>query len=201
MSPGCLEPYRAHVDPAVVPDAWRRDDGSIEGGAWGPKLTETAYTFDPDDGGPPFPATLLIYSLREMNRRGVSELLRFTRDTVEDVANAQGIQLDPVENANGDREIGNGAKTMWFTRAGTVEASDLFTAGESVRIVGEAWYDARSRTSIVAVGFAQVSGPGTIPFQTLRDETTWVRIVGDPAGSIHASTTPQGFIYNTVSHG
>ncbi len=199
---GCLEPFRAHVAPDVVPSEWNRSDEPIEGRVLdGRKFTETVYTYEREDRGPPFPGVVQIFSLREVSRSGVDDLLRFTRDAVEQAAEAKGINLDPVENDSGERQIKNSAKTLWFTRAGTVETSDLFASGEDVRIVGEAWYDGRSRTSVVAVGMAQVSGQGPIPFQTVRDEATWTRIVGDPAGTISGATSSQGFIYNTVSHG
>ncbi len=200
VSAGCLEPFRAHIDPEVVPPTWERSDSPVHGSVFRGKGVETLYEFDSGEGAP-FPAMLLLFSLREISRSGVDDLLRFTRDVVENAAEENGIQLDPGENDSGERQLKNGANTRWFTRAGTGEASDLFASGEEVRIIGEARYDGRSRTSVVVVGMAQVSGEGRLPFQTISDETTWVRIVSDPHGTINEATSAQGFIYNTVSHG
>ncbi|MGB0653585.1 MAG: hypothetical protein ACPGQL_10340 [Thermoplasmatota archaeon] len=201
---GCLDPYRAHVPAELVRAGWDVETQGVEGSLWKGKVTETTYTFDNQDG-PPFPAFLQVFSIRQLSRASIDELLDLTERVIEDSARIHGINLDQGQSARGERDLASGASTRWFVRGGTLQGGGFFgagTAGEEVKILGEAWHDGKSRTSVVAVAFAQVTQESTILFQPdVHDQTTWVRMVGDPDGSIGGATLADGYLYRMRSHG
>ncbi|HEX2065994.1 MAG TPA: hypothetical protein VHI93_04195 [Candidatus Thermoplasmatota archaeon] len=205
---GCLDPYRAHVDEAVLARTalqWTRSDQpERDGGLFGAKTAETTYTHR--GSGPSFPAVLVVFSLRAAGRPSTQELLRLTHLAVDNETASQGIRIDQAHSSSGRRALASGVQTEFFTEEGTSTAtSALFAVNTKVRILGEVGYDGRSSTSIVAVGIAQVESSRTCPLGiscgTTRNEASWIEMVGDPAGSVGGATSQTGLLHNLVTHG
>jgi hypothetical protein len=206
---GCLDPYRAHVDDAALaasPVAWTRSDQpqADSGGLFGVKTAETDYTHG--GSSPPFPALLLVFSLRAVGRPSTDELLRFTHLAVDNTTAARGIRIDQQQSSSGHRTLAGGVGTSFFTEEGTSPATGgLFAVDTKVRIIGEVGYDGSSSTSIVSVGIAQVESSRTCPLGiscgTTHDEVSWIEMVGDAAGTVGGATSQTGLIDHLVTHG
>ncbi len=194
----------AHVDPDVLAHhpAWETRVSQTEGSILAGKVTSTRYSFEPSaDQEPPFTGVLVVFSIRGLSRLQVEELLARAEDAVERFAVEEGIDLDTGHSSDGTRTTAGGATSQWFTRRGTVQGtSGVFADGESVRILGEAWHDGISRTSVVAVATAQTTREGSLlGLQDVTDMRTWNRLVADPSGNIEGQRG-DGFVYHVVSH-
>lgn len=205
LAAGCFEPFRVHVDADVIPpDAgWVETRSSLQGGGLGPRTVETRYALDPADGGPPFPGTLQVFSIRAPTRVPADDLIRLAEQAVEDGAEDYNIAFegDPVE---GQRVLASGVRTHWFLRNGvTTEGGEFFDEQVRIRILGEAGHDGRSSTSFLAIALVQVERAVQCPLvaacQPERSEATWIQVVGDPDGSVAGASSQTGFIDHLVT--
>ncbi|MEA3204384.1 MAG: hypothetical protein QOI63_2066, partial [Thermoplasmata archaeon] len=203
-----LDPYRAHVDEAALGQAtlaWSRSDQPQEdSGLFGVKTAETDYTHT--GSSPPFPALLLVFSLRAVGRPSTEELLHFTHVAVDNATGLRGVRIDQQQSARGQRTLAGGMSTEFFTEEGTsTRPGGLFAVNTKVRIVGEVGYDGRSSTNVISVGIAQVESSRTCPLNincgTTHDEASWIEMVGDPEGSVSGATSQAGLIDHLVTHG
>ncbi len=209
---GCLDPFRAHVDPQALAASslqWVEVREPRDSGGWfGANVKETRYTFDPPAtpaDGPPYPGVLQVFSIRELDRRSTDALLDFTEAAIEEAAERESIVVDEDARVEGERVLANGLSTRWLTLEGRVsDGGALFAEDTVVRLIGEVAHDGRSRTSIVAVGYVQVDSVVTCPIlvscQSQQDFATWNDVAGDPAGSVGGATSTHGFIHHLVTH-
>lgn len=201
---GCFEPFRVHVDPDVIPEGsgWVATTSMVEGGGLGARTRETRYALDPADGGPPFPGTLQVFSIRAPTRIPADELIRLAQQAVEDGAVDYNIAFEGG-TIEGHRTLQSGVKTTWFLRTGTTqEAGDLFAQEVRIRILGEAGHDGRSNTSFLAIALVQVERAVQCPLVACapeRSEATWIQVVGDPEGSVQGASSSSGFIDHLVT--
>jgi len=204
---GCLDPFRAYVDDAVLQQAhldWSRSDQpQTDGGLFGAKTAETDYTLS--GSGPPFPAVLQVFSLRTVARPSTQDLLGFVHTAVDNGTDSRGVRIDQAQSAVGQRMLAGGVATQFFTEEGTSTRGGLFPVNTKVRIIGEVGYDGSSSTSVIAVGIAQVESSRTCPLNidcgVSRDEASWTEMVGDPSGSVGGAVSQTGLIDHLVTHG
>ncbi|MES2154974.1 MAG: hypothetical protein V4510_07550 [bacterium] len=204
---GCLEPFRAQVEPSALRPGWTVKEGPEEThGAFGPNKVDVEYKFE-TSGGPPYPGHLLVVSLRQAGGFTSEELDAAAQDFLD--AAAKGLTLARDKSLEGERFLRNGLHTHWFVREGTVvssTANPIFKQDATVRLIAEVGYDGLSGTAVAAVGEAQIGsgvqcaliGPCSSP---QSDLTTWNRMVGDRAGSIGKATDDKGMIDHLVTHG
>ncbi len=200
LLPGCVAPFKVTVDAGALARTdipWARSDRGAG------SLLETTYTADPSSQ-PPYPGTLQLFALRDGARRSNEELLALTRSSVENATEANGIAVQGA-GTQGTRTLRNGLATQWFALEGTVSSSSaLFQEQTRVRILGEAGFDGRSGTHVIAVAIAQVESitcPLIGPCSTRTDLRTWNALAGDPEGTIGFAVSENGLIDNLVSHG
>lgn len=205
LTSGCFEPFRVHVEADVIPTGagWVVTESALRGGGLGPRTQETRYALDPDNGGPPFPGTLQVFSIRAPTRVPADELIRLAERAVEEGAADYNIALEGP-TVEGRRTLDGGVKTHWFLRSGTTqEAGDVFAEQVQIRILGETGHDGRSNTSFLAVAIVQVERtlqcPLLGPCQPTSSEATWIQVVGDPDGSIQGAVSASGFIDHLVT--
>lgn len=200
---GCLAPFRVHVDPAIVEDAdgWVVTESGTTGG-FSAKTKETRYTYDSNGTNPPFPGTVQVFSIRALDKPSSRELLAKARQAVEKAA-AEYFVTYGAEEDQGQRTLHNGVGTRWFTFSGqTSEQGLLFDDAVKTRIFSEVGHDGRSDTSFVVVAIVQVERQPQCPVLACapqHSESTWIRVVGDPEGSVGGATSQVGFIDHLVT--
>ncbi len=201
---GCLDPFR----PIIAPDAlgaaeqqWVRTDTDLKShGALGPNIVETEYRYTPGEDDPDTAGLLLLIGIRTFSKIDTGELLERTREIVDEALKTEGVVVDEEGGRSGERETEGGNPTQWFTLIGTAQSdSPLFAGQEEVRAIGEAWYDGRSKTHVVAVGLAQTTTSNFLG-QEQRDHTVWNQIVGDADGTVGGAVNANGFIVHVESH-
>lgn len=201
---GCLDPFRPVVPPeqlAASPVGWVRTDTPLAShGTLGPNIVETEYRHTPDDNDPDTPGLLLLIGIRTFTRIDTADLLERTEQILDQALADEGVTVDPSGERRGTRTNEQGLRTEWFTMVGTADSgSPLFSGEEEVRVIGEAWYDGRSKTHMVAVGLVQTTNTNFLG-QENRDHTVWDQLVGDDAGTIDGATNTNGFITHVRSH-
>lgn len=201
---GCLDPHRPVVDPDALAASTRpwvvTKVPAESGGAFGPNSVQTEVRFDPADGGSGYPGVLLLIGIRTVSRIDTEELLERTRDIVGQALDDEGVVVDASKEVTGTRTIENEATTSWFFITGeATEGDGPFASQEEVRVLGETWYDGRSKTHVVAVAMAQTTDTNLIGDER-RDHAVWNELVGDATGSIGGATSNHGFIDHVLSH-
>ncbi|MHB8632400.1 MAG: hypothetical protein ACYDBQ_00335 [Thermoplasmatota archaeon] len=201
LAAGCLDPYRVHVDPAVLSRslAWQERLGAETGAG------EKAFlaTYDVPAGAPAPAAHLEVYSLRGAAPDALADLLNRSREQLSAYASRVQLTVDHSQDLSGSRTWASGVSTLWVTEAGQATSNGLFTANYQVRLVAEVAVDGLSQTSVIALGVAQVESSRSCPVlvncQPSSDDRSWVSMVGDPEGILGA-VTQDGLLYNLVTH-
>lgn len=191
------------VDAEVFADSdvpWAITESPLSShGTFGPNVVETEYRHAPTSNEVDTPGLLLLIGIRTLNQIATEDLLERTREILDQSLADEGVQVDDVET-RGTRETVQGSPTQWFTLTGHASNNaPLFAGDEEVRVLGEAWYDGRSKTHVVAIALAQTTTSGLLGAEQ-RDHTVWDKLVGDKAGTIGGSVDQGGFIIHVNSH-
>ncbi|MHB8605599.1 MAG: hypothetical protein ACYDCK_10135 [Thermoplasmatota archaeon] len=207
---GCLTLVAAHVPNRLLEGAggngWERDDAHSQteptGGSFSLERTQTLRYQDAASGGAGYPGVLYVVTLRAVFTPSPSAVTAKLRDAVSEFASSNNIHLDD-SGYSGARHVATGAASSFFVYNGSVSSSgSLFTTQNAkVKILGEVFPCEATRTSVVAVGLAQITDVrsiGGVPVGTNTDLTTWSEIAGDPDGSIENLRDVNGLVYNVV---
>ena len=213
-TPGCLSFRTAHVPDKFLEgpggNGWERVENKSmaepESEWMGFKKTQVLTYQDRAAGGPGYPGTLTLVTLRAPTTYSPDTLKDLIKDQVRTRAEASGLKIqgDPIE---GTRTLSNGAESQYFVYTANVTQTGFFTAKDAgAKIVGEVWNCADAKTSVIAVGFAQVNARSTTAGITLpgaapggsrgADPATWREIVADKDGSIDGHKGERGLIWN-----
>ena len=139
---------------------------------------------------------LTITTIKTLVMMGEKELRDKTGETMEKALNV-GIILEEDTKITGDRLLKNGHKTMYIIYNGTDTSKNPC---EQVKIIGEVWNCGKSGTSIICLGFAQITD--NAHNNSKINTTYWEKIVGDKEGTFgtEGSQGEDGLIYNVICH-
>ncbi len=204
---GCVSITVARVPARLLDGAsgWfedpARSDASPESSGFGTAKSQRIAYRDEAKDGRGYAGALTVITLRTLISPSDESLREDLRDQVEDVAGRNGIRLDQ-QVATGSRALANRATSLHFLFNGTVTRSDgLFGEDAKVKVLGEVFTCRREKSSVVAVGIAQVTRTrsiGGVPIPSDRDATTWTEIVADPSGTIEGQRGGDGLVFNVV---
>lgn len=203
---GCLDPYRPHVDPAVLARSayhWTEAQQAQQDSGWfGTKQVETDYDVTASNGGAP-PAHLEVFGLRSPADPGSALLLNRSQQELLAYAQRVGLTIDHSKDQSGTRRLATGLDTSWFTTEGKAGSNGVFTRNYRVRLVAEVGHDGRSSTSLVMLGVAQVETSRECPVfgdcGPTSDERTWIEMAGDGSGQLAGAQTANGLMDHVVS--
>ncbi len=204
---GCLELHAARVPDRLLEgrggNGWARNGTASQSeptsAQWGFVKTQTLAYEDRATGGDGYPGSLTLATLRTVLRPSESSLLDQLQAKVREQAQKNGIRIDsgPME---GTRRLADGESSFFFVYNGTVErASGFFGTNSRVKILGESWQCADTKTVVVAVALAQITerrSIGGVPVQSDTDLSTWREIINDPRGGIENARGNDGLVYN-----
>lgn len=200
---GCVSVVAAGVPTAIASsEGWRENTTARQSeSAWMGAARVEARVWEDRAGGAGHPGKLWVYTLRAPVSPSEDELVPRLRERIESQARAQGIELGrPV--GEGERTLLNGLRSSWFAYNGTASSSSgLFSRDAEVRILGEVFACRPARTTVLAVGFAQVTDVRTVGGlvrETDRDGTTWHEVAADPSGTIESQRGSSGLAWNLV---
>ena len=120
------------------------------------------------------------------------EFFRWALDTIKK-ALGQDIVLEEESRINGERVINNGHKTMYIIYDGQDIKNEPF---EKIKIIGETWNCGFSGTSIICIGFAQITN------NSQTNISFWERIIKDKEGTFGLGEFQglNGLLYNVKCH-
>lgn len=186
------------------------DDAVLEENNWYENITERFYmerlfglekqsSFTYQIRNYTYPAYITVTTIKTLFMMSEKDILQKTIETIENEARNQGLLLDNASKISGERQINNSHRTMYVIFNGTDESN-----GEKIKIIGETWNCAFSSTSIICIGFAQV----TDFTHNKQDENlvNWATILKDESGTfvdLYNGNTVfrgNGLIYNVRCH-
>ncbi len=146
-----------------------------------------SYTYKNSDSK--FPAYVTVTSIKTLFMMNEDELRDQTLNTIKQ-ASEQGIFLQEDTKVTGERVLSNDHKTTYITYEGNN------TLGDSIKIIGETWNCKASGTSIICIGFAQLSN------NSETNTAYWTKIIKDKEGTFgHGYFKGEdGLIFNVKCH-
>jgi hypothetical protein len=184
------------LTPAYVPDGllnggWSENIADRAGGSQLIGLEKWCSSTYEMDGQ--YPAYLTITTFKTLIMMSEKDLRDKTTSTIEK-ALAQGITIDNASEITGERTLNNKHKTTYILYNGSDTTKN---PPEKIKIIGEFWNCGTSGTSIICIGFAQVTdyahGSSTV------NTTQWAKIIKDKNG-LENFTGEDGLIYGVVCH-
>jgi hypothetical protein len=106
----------------------------------------------------------------------------------------QGINIDNKSEITGERALNNKHKTTYIIYNGNDATKNPH---EEIKIIGEFWNCGTSGTSIICIGFAQVTDYAHN--NSTVNTTQWAKIIRDKNG-LAGFIGEDGLIYNVVCH-
>jgi hypothetical protein len=186
---GCFEIAAAHPTDAVLAARnWALNEtASRSDASWGGLVRDEVRVYEHKAGGDGYAGTLTLATIRTFFAPSDGDLRDQLSQRVKDAAAANGIAIG-AEAKQGSRTNAEGRSTVWFTYDGNATATgSVFTRNAEVRILGEVWNCPDDRTTVVAVGLAQVNDVqslGGVAIPQSPDTRTWAALVADPKGTI-----------------
>ncbi len=140
-----------------------------------------------------YPAYVSVTSIKTLFMMKEDDLYAKTLETINN-AKKSGIDLDKGSIVEGRRNIKYGHESMYVIYSGNDTSKDPF---EKIKIIGETWNCVISGSSIICIGFAQITD--NLHNKTKPNFTYWEKIVGDNVGSL-GYFNDNGLIYNVKCH-
>lgn len=178
----------AYIPNNILGGAWKEDLSERDGGSHLLGLEKwVSFTYRNNDSK--FPAYVTVTSYKLLFMMNEDQLRDQTLNTINQ-ASEEGIVIDEKSKITGERTLSNGHKTIYMVYDGND------TSGEQIKIIGETWNCGMSGTSIICIGFAQLTNNSEINF------ATWAKIIRDKKGEFGTEDIQgdDGLIYNMKCH-
>ena len=170
--------YNAAVVPFDIRDEWyedineRRSDSQFFG-------LEGSSSFTYRNNNDTYPSYITVTTMKTFFMMNEKELKDMTKTTIIEKASGQNMTIDEKSLISGERVLKNGHRTMYVIYNGSYNSS--WDKLEQIRFIGETWNCDKSGTSIICIGYAQVTNK-TFNNSELNLEF-WAKIVGDKEGT------------------
>lgn len=152
-----------------------------------------------------YPAYVTVTTFKTLFTRSEKELIGETKGAIVEKASEQGIEIDQSNIIEGERKIKNGHSTMYTVLSGNDTITGNIT--EKVLFLGETWNCGRSGTSVICIGYSQIT-------DNLHNHginiSFWEKIVSDPFATFEKTVNnpdkrydfrgEDGLIFNVKCH-
>lgn len=135
-----------------------------------------SFTYKNNDDS--YPAYVTVTSIKLLLMMNEDDLIIKTEDTI-NKASGQSIFIDINNRFIGKREISKGHKTTYIIYNGNDTSKKPF---EKIKIIGETWNCGNSGTSIICIGFAQITDNANNNSEI--NTIYWDKIIGNLNGLI-----------------
>jgi hypothetical protein len=142
-----------------------------------------------------WPAYITVTTFKTLFMMNEEQLRDKTIETIQNVEN-KGIILDEKSKIIGERVLKNGHSTMYIIFEGNDTSKNPV---EDIKIIGEVWNCGVSGTSVICIGYSQVSDNVN---QHSQNNTSWSKIIKDESGTFENELFigDDGLLYNVVCH-
>jgi hypothetical protein len=181
----------AKIEDFILGDVWSEDISERDSGSRLLGLEKwISYTYRNNDSI--FPAYVTVTSIKTLFMMSEDELRDQTLDTIQK-APEQGIVIYEDTKITGERTLDNEHKTMYIIYNGNDTSKEPY---EEIKIIGETWNCGTSGTSIICIGFAQITN------NSKTNTTHWVKIIRDKEGTFGLGDFQgnDGLLFNVKCH-
>ena len=183
--------------PAYVPYSTREGwDEDIEERSGGSQLFgfESWCSFTYRNNNSSYPAYITVTTMKRFFMMNENELKARTRETILEKASEQNITIDIKTGISAERTLKNGHDTMYVVYNGNYNVSENIS--EKVKFIGETWNCEKSSTSIICIGYAQVTD--NAHNNSELNLKYWAKIIGDKDGNFAEEYQSTGFYNNFI---
>ena len=194
----------AHI-PYDILDEWYEDIAESDDGSSFFGL-ESWSSFTYRNYNDSYPSYITVTTFKKIFMMNEKELKEKTRETILKKASEQNIEIDEKTEISGERALKKDHRTMYVIYDGFYNTTDNYS--EQVKFIGETWNCDKSGTSIICIGFSQITN------NTFNNSefnlNYWAKIIADNQGTFmdeYVSTDfhdlfldTNGLIYNTKCH-
>jgi len=139
---------------------------------------QASFTYRIDNSS--FPSFLTVNTYKTLFMMNEKDLYEKTIDAIKNYMYEKNVSLNYNSTLENERTIGNGHKTMYVIYNGTLVNDNKIL---NVRVIGETWNCDKSGTSIIAIGFSQITNNSNENLEYWND-----------------ITKKDGLIYNVICH-
>jgi hypothetical protein len=142
-----------------------------------------------------YPAYVTVTSFKTLLMINEVELKNKMEETIIS-SSKQGVSVDLETKITGERILSNGHKTLYSIYDGNYSFNQV---NEKIKIIGETWNCGASGTSIICIGYAQITD--NIHNNSKIDLTYWIKILKDIDGTFGLDYKGvEGLLYNVKCH-
>ena len=167
--------FSAYIEDGILGDAWSEDINERQGSSSILGLEKWA-SFTYRNNNYTYPAYVTVTSIKTLFMMNENELLSKTVETI-NKASGDGIVIDENSKYTGNRALRNGHNTYYITYDGNDTSKN---PPENIKIIGETWSCGVSGTSLICIGFAQITDNAHT--NSIVDLTYWSKIIRDDDG-------------------
>lgn len=191
--------FQAYIPDQFLDEDWIEDasERSYDEGFFGlEKQASFTYKID-EESNKLYPSYITVTSIKTLFMMSEEDLFDKTVETLNEIANRDSLIYNDSAVKTGNRVIfDNRHKTKYII----CEGFDNSTINnEEIRIIGECWNCGVSGTSIICIGYAQVTEYANDLDYYFGN---WAKIIADKEGTfgIDIYKNPNGLIYNVKCH-
>ena len=184
----------AKIEDEALDDSWIEDIDERDSGSNFLGLEKwVSYTYKNDDIL--FPSYISVTSSKNLFMISDSDLFQQTLNTINQ-ASEQGIILDEDSKITGERVNKEEHKTYYVVYNGT---DTSFTPNENIKIIGECWNCGVSGSSVICIGYAQITNHS---MEGMSNISYWSKIIRDKEGTFGLGDFQglDGLIFNVDCH-
>lgn len=184
----------AYIEDSILGDVWSEDINERQGNSNLLGLEKWA-SFTYKNNNDTYPAYVTVTSMKTLFMMNENELLSKTIETINKASEA-GVIIDENSENTGNRVLANGHKTFYIIYDGNDTSKN---PQEKIKIIGETWNCGISGTSVICIGFAQITDNAHNNSET--NLTYWSKIIRDDVGTFGVDYQKNdGLIFNVKCH-
>lgn len=186
--------FSAKIDDDVLGFSWIEDIKERDGGEGFLGLEKWAsFTYKNNDIS--YPAYVTVSSFKTVFMMNEEELRNKMEETIKK-SYEQGVSVDLQSKITGERFLDNGHKTLYIIYDGNYSYNGL---NEKIKIIGETWNCGISGTSIICIGYAQITNNSHNESDMVLNY--WIKILKDKNGTFGLDYKGnEGLIFNVKCH-
>ena len=195
------ELFQSYVDDDVLTNGWYENNKSHqETGFLG---LEKQVSFNYNNDNESYAAYLTVSSFKTIFMISEEDLIDLTIETINEAMEDRNISIDTNSIKEGQRVLKNNHKTNYVTYNASKMINNFV---EEFKIIGESWNCDKSGSSIVVIGYAQITNKSLD--QENKEFSYFAKMIKDPANTfdfIYKDNTypflgDDGLIFNIICH-
>lgn len=184
----------AKIEDYILGSSWIEDIGERDCGSGVLGLEKWA-SFTYKNNNVTYPAYVTVTSFKTVFMMNEQDLKNKMEETIRG-SSKQGVSVDLETKITGERTLNNGHKTLYSIYDGNYSSNE---ADEKIKIIGETWNCGTSGTSIICIGYAQITDKAHNNSEI--DFTYWVKILKDKDGTFGLDYKGnEGLLFNVKCH-